>query len=119
MLKEILDQELRSRRLGVRAAARQMGVAHVTLYRILKGDHVDLSTTSNIAGWLGVNPSTLIDEGIPGVDNLASNLAVLLQSQPALLEMLSSAVERVEAGELDVSTLTEVISYMAFKLQRR
>ena len=119
MLKEILDQELRSRRLGVRAAARQMGVAHMTLYRILKGDHVDLSTISIIAGWLGVNPSTLIDENVPGVNALASNLTVLLQSMPALSEMLASAVDRVEAGELDVSTLTEVLSYMAFKLQRR
>jgi DNA-binding Xre family transcriptional regulator len=119
MLKQILDQEIRRNRISNREAARQIGISHITIGRILKGDQVDLSTLNSVARWLKVNPSTLMDENAPEVDALASSLAVLLQSQPALAEMLSSAVERVEAGDLDVSTLSEVLSYMAYRLQHR
>ncbi len=54
-LLENLGRRVLERRgdLGVRAAAKDIGISHATLSRVERGFHPDLATLQKIAAWLG------------------------------------------------------------------
>ena len=54
-LLENLGRRVLERRgdLGVRAAAKEIGISHATLSRVERGFHPDLATLQKIAVWLG------------------------------------------------------------------
>lgn len=67
-LLENLGRRVLERRggLGVRAAAKEIGISHATLSRVERGFHPDLATLEKIATWLG--------EEIPAAPALQVNL---------------------------------------------
>ena len=118
MFKQILEQRIRHEGISIREAARKIGTAPMTISRIMNDEPYDLSTLLLVCRWLDIKPSDALDESLPSGDGLSSKLAMLLQSKPELDKMFSSAMEQVENGKVDMTALADVMSYMAFRLQR-
>ena len=88
MLEIILRKELYERGLSSRSAASEIGVAHTTLLRALRGQSVDVETIVKIANYLGIRPSELINTLDDSGTSLADQLSVLLSRSPELEEQL-------------------------------
>jgi transcriptional regulator with XRE-family HTH domain len=56
---EDLGRRLRDKRgaLGIRAAAKEIGISHATLSRVERGFLPDLENYAKICKWLGINPT--------------------------------------------------------------
>jgi DNA-binding Xre family transcriptional regulator len=117
MLQKILETELRTRNLSIRGAARQIGVAHTTIMRIMDGHQIDLETLKLVCIWLSVDPLVVL--GIERLDenSLASKLAILLERNPKLAEVLLNGMNSLENGRVDINDLDEVLAFIAFRLQ--
>jgi len=49
--------------LGIRAAAREVGISHATLARVEKGFLPDLENYEKIRRWLGLQPENVMSHG--------------------------------------------------------
>ena len=110
MLRNLLDAKLGERRLSVRAAAKEIGVAHTTLNRVLAGGEVDLDTVVKISTWLNIRPAALL-----GIES-NSDTDALLDAVPGLRDILKEIGERIAAGELGPEYLEDVTAYMRFRI---
>lgn len=64
---DIADLVLRTRgSMGVRAAAKEIGISPTTLSRIERGHIPDLNTLDKVCDWIGVNPEKFT--GIGGLE---------------------------------------------------
>jgi DNA-binding Xre family transcriptional regulator len=98
---------------SVRAAARDIAIAHTTLFRVRDGQSYDLDTLIKVCEWLGVNPCEVLDEkviGRPG--KVAMSFSIALSKYPALTE----AFELI--GE-DFPILLSMVEYGAMLLFHR
>ena len=50
------------RGIGIRAAAREVGISHATLARVEKGFLPDLENYEKIRRWLGIGPAAISDQ---------------------------------------------------------
>lgn len=116
MIGELLQNKIRENGISKREAARQIGVAHTTVNRIIKGVPPDLPTIYAVSEWLGVNPSVLID--IDSQNNLAAKVTAILQQNPKLAEVFAEAFSRVEDGRMSPSEVEDLIAYMTFRLEQ-
>ena len=114
MLTSLLASALKSKGLSAREAAKQIGVAHTTVTRILKGKQVDLPTVELVSKWLGVNVSDIL--GVNRSDSIAAKIALLVESSPALGGVLAEAVSQWEAGQLDEEDIREIIAYANYRI---
>jgi transcriptional regulator with XRE-family HTH domain len=116
MLAAVLSDELRRRGLSERAAAREIGVAHTTFGRAVRGEEVDLPTIRKIAAWLNVRPSVLVDLGVDDDASLADKIELLISSEPELKDIFQEAVERVEQQRMSPGEFRELVRYAAFRM---
>ncbi len=114
MLRDVLQREMRARGLSTREAAKQIGVSHTTVFRVIRGDAFDVPTLITIAKWLGVRPSTLLDD-IASSDTI-NETALLIEKVPGILDVLKDAVEAVNEQKADPAVIQDIISYAAYKL---
>ena len=114
----MLQDQLRERDLSLRAAAKEIGVAHTTLARILEGYPADLETLEKICIWLELPLSSLLDIQIEK-DDLLDKLNALLAIEPALKEVIVQGLEMMEKGIVPPQVLREVVNYAAYKLNLR
>ncbi len=115
MLSNLLLTKMRERGMSARAVSREIGIAHTTLNRILAGKGADLSTLELMAKWLGVELSTIIGttEG-----DLAKQVALLIEAEPALAEVFTEAVQGVLNGKYSNKDIEDIVAYAAFRLNR-
>ena len=59
-LGEMVVEYRDSRALGIRAAAKQIGISSATLSRIENGNVPDLATFASICKWLGTDPNLFL-----------------------------------------------------------
>ena len=116
MLQIILEKAMQEQGLSSHKAAERIGVSHTTILRALRGEAVDVDTIIKIANFLNVRPSELLNS-MSETASLPDQLAVLLSHSRELEEELRDAVERINAGQLDVSVLRDIVSYAQFRLQ--
>jgi hypothetical protein len=109
MLKDILNDAIVHRHLSVRAAAREIGVSHTTINRVLDGDAVDLDTLVAISNWLGMRPAAILGMEIGDVN-------AILDAMPALRSVLEDAAALVQRGEAPVGLLEDIASYIKYKV---
>ena len=112
----LLKEAVAKREISVRQAAKEIGVAHTTLGRIIEGDAFDTSTAEKIANWLHVTPSSLLDARGVGDDALAAQISLLLQTEPGLKEIFQEAIQRVLDGNMSPDTFRELAQYTAYRL---
>jgi transcriptional regulator with XRE-family HTH domain len=115
MLKQILEKELKERKLSSRGAADAIGVSHTTILRALRGDVVDLETVLLISDWLHVRPSTLLNS-MNSTATLSDQIAAIVERNPRLNQVFSDATIAVKAGEADPAIIEDIIAYALFKL---
>ena len=116
MLGVLAQERVNQRGLGLRAAAREIDIAHTTLARAIQGDDIDLATAQKIADWLGVTPTSIIDAEGVGKDALAAQIAAVLEMEPKLAEVFGDAMQRVLDGRMDLSIFTELAAYAAYRI---
>jgi transcriptional regulator with XRE-family HTH domain len=117
MLDIMLKQAMRERGLSSHKAAAEIGVAHATVLRVLKGEAVDINTLIKFANFLKVRPSELLNSMNTDA-TLPDQLAALLSHSPELEATLKDAMERVRAGELKPATIADIVSYALYKLNQ-
>lgn len=116
MLVQLMKDKLQNERLSLRAAARQIGVSHTTIARVLNGEQVDMDTLVELANWLGVPPSTLLNTQGDVDETLSDKIASVLETEPRLKEVFEEAINRIERGEASPQLLSDIISYAKYKL---
>jgi transcriptional regulator with XRE-family HTH domain len=114
MLKEVLVRAMHERGLSTREAAKEIGVSHSTVFRITRGDPFDVPTLIAVANWLGVRPSTLLDN--IGQSDAITETAMLVENVPGILDVLKDAVKAIQEGKADPAIITDIISYASYKL---
>jgi transcriptional regulator with XRE-family HTH domain len=114
MLSDVLKREMQSRDLSVRQAAKEIGVSHSTIFRVLRGDPFDVPTLIAVATWLNVRPSTLLDN-IAKSDTV-NEIAMLIESNPGILDVLKDALEAVRKQQANPEIIQDIISYAVYKL---
>jgi transcriptional regulator with XRE-family HTH domain len=114
MLKEVLVRAMHERGLSTREAAKEIGVSHSTVFRITRGDPFDVPTLIAVANWLGVRPSTLLDN--IGQSDAITETAMLVENVPGILDVLKDAVKAIQEGKANPAIITDIISYASYKL---
>ena len=114
MLAKSLENLIRDRGISVRAAGRQIGVAHTTVIRILEGKPVDIDTLGRVCKWMGISVTDALEIDTQG--NVATKIALLVERIPELGVTLTQALAAVEAGELPEEDLREIIQYATYKI---
>lgn len=115
MIQQILQDEIKSRNISAREVARQSGVAHTTIMRILEGKNVDLDTLNKISDWLNVDVSYLVD--LNNKDNVASRIAAVLDKNSQLKVVFLDLIEKLNSQEIDSRDLEDIMVYIAFRLK--
>jgi len=113
----ILEQRMKDKGLSMRAVARQTGVAHTTISRILAGEPADVDTLVAICNWLGISPASALNEYGLGTDQLAAQLSIILSQEPELARVFAEALARIQRGEADPKLISELSAYAAYRMQ--
>ena len=116
-LQKLVKEELDKRHLSYRAAAREIGIAHTTLIRIVDGYQADVPTVQKIAAWLNVSPSSLVDtlEAADSDEEIVRAIATVISSEPELAEVFIEAGKRYNAGTMDLEEVRELARYAAYR----
>ena len=116
-LSALLAEHQQKHNVSARKIARDAGVTHTTVIKILNGENVSLTTVRKVAKYLNVDASTLLNlEATEEVDRIASMMATMLTQEPRLATIFSEAYNRFAAGEISGETLKEIAEYAAFKI---
>ncbi len=117
MLKDVVEFRMKNEKLSVRAAAKQIGIAHTSLARFLNGSRIDISTMEKLSKWANVPMTSVIQSAdlVTG-DPLAAKLSMLLNANPSMRQVLQDAMDRMESGTISPQVLTDILDYTAFKL---
>jgi len=116
MLVELLNAKMKEKDLSFRETAKQIGVSHTTIARILKGDQVDMKTLVAIANWLDISPSIFLGTKGAAESTLSEKIASVLKSEPKLKGVFEETIIRIERGEASSQLITEIVAYAKFRL---
>ena len=117
MLKEALIAAMNERGLSTRQAAKEIGVSHTTIFRVMKGGPFDVPTLVAIANWLKVRPSTLLDN--LGKSDTIDQVSLLIETNPEILPVLKEATQAIEKGQASPEIIKDIIAYALYKLSLR
>ena len=119
MLQTLIKDRLHSRDISIREAAREIGISHTTLNRILtEGSNVDLPTIQTLATWLGVSLTTAI--GIEDdKSDVASAVTALIETEPQLANTFVRAAKEVMDGTLTGDDFRDILEYAMYKINSR
>jgi transcriptional regulator with XRE-family HTH domain len=116
MLKELLESEMKERRMSTREAAKSSGVSHTTIFRALRGDVVDVKTAIALAKWLNVKPSQLLNSLPPGEDHFPEKFTLMAEHYPDLKSAFEKIIQAIEKKDVDPSVLEDIAAYTLFRL---
>lgn len=112
----ILGDEIKRRGISNRQAAREIGVSHTTINRILDGMPADFDTIMLVAKWLKVEPAVLIDAGSLDKSALPAKITALVEREPELARVFEEALDRIESGEASSDLIRDIVAYASYKL---
>ncbi len=112
MLKNILESHINRNKLSIRSAAKEIGISHTTMNRLLTDSNFDLETIIKISAWVGMKPAELL-----GLET-GDDVSLLVLAIPGLKEVLSESIEKVRNGEIQLSDLADITSYAKFRISQ-
>lgn len=115
-LAEYIRSEVDRQGLSIRKAAERIGISHVTLLRIFRGEIPSLDTLNKLATWTGTSLAymlQLLGYNVEEKSSEVDRLARLVENHP-LYERLIASLERLGPGELEL--VVEYISYVEWRL---
>jgi transcriptional regulator with XRE-family HTH domain len=116
MLQKVLQGVMDERNLSARDVGKLLGVSHTTVLRAMKGEQVDLSTLLEIAKWLKIRPSVLLDNLDSEVD-IDTKIDLLTDAYPELRTVLEKAAQAVEDGQADPTIIKDIVAYAEYRIQ--
>ena len=115
-LQELLKVKMKEEGLSLRKAGDQAKVAHTTIDRVLKGEHIDLKTVMKISAWLGIPASEVIVLK-ESTENLQSDINSLNALHPELGEVLSKLTKEIIEGNVSPTILAEITGFTAYRMK--
>ena len=82
MLRKLIGKKMKEDGLSMRTAAKEIGVSHTTVNRVLTGSPLDIPTLLAICDWLDVQPATALNSLASSSDDLVTNLALAIETMP-------------------------------------
>jgi DNA-binding Xre family transcriptional regulator len=119
ILATLIKNEIASRGISHRAAAREAGISQTTIIKMAKGGPADIDTIVKVCAWLKVDPSDVIDGLKQGDDQLVKNLALLIRRQPKLAQVFTNLLGQFLAGDMTQEEVLDVVNYASYKLSMR
>jgi transcriptional regulator with XRE-family HTH domain len=116
LMAKLLSETMAENGLSMRQAAKQIGVSHATIMRVLNGDPSDLETARKIAGWLRVPVVDLLDLQEDETDTLARLISAVFHQEPALVEIFDEAMKKVLQGDIPPRLIREAGWYLTFRI---
>ncbi len=116
IIQVLLNNKITQKKLSIREAARQIGIAHTTLARVLDGHPIDLETHVDICNWLEIKPSTALDTYSSIQDALVPKIAVILEQSPSLAQKFEEIIMAIEQGIIEPGIIDEIITFIVFRL---
>jgi len=116
MLQTILENEIRTRGISVREAARQIKVAHTTLLRVLRGEQIDFGTLTKICAWIGISPANVLNSEYSIGEHLADELKMFLDNNPELSAALNRVIHEIKSRQLKRTVLDDLLAYITFRI---
>ncbi len=98
-----------------KSAAKEIGVSHTTLARIINGEKPNIDTLMAVSTWLGVPVTTFIEQ--PGNLQLSNQIVALFEANPKLAAVFSEALARIEVGAAEPSLIREIVDYASYRIQ--
>ena len=118
-LAEYIRSEISRRGLSVRKAADRIGVSHVTLLRIFRGETPSLDTLDKLSRWTGTGLAymlQLLGYQVEAENDEVARLARLVENSPDY-ERLLGLLERLGPEELEL--VTDYLRYLEWRLSGR
>ncbi len=118
-LAEYIRSEISRRGLSVRKAADRIGVSHVTLLRIFRGETPSLDTLDKLSRWTGTGLAymlQLLGYQVEAESDEVARLARLVENSPDY-ERLLGLLERLGPEELEL--VTDYLRYLEWRLSGR
>ncbi len=119
MLSALVHKELASRRISAREAAREMGITHTTVIRILEGKPSDLETIKKTSAWLKVDPISVLNISFQDDKKWLWKFAAILENNPNMLKAFQEIIEDVEVNDINFETINEITSFINFALRKQ
>ena len=116
MLKELLESEMKERKLSTREVAKIARVSHSTIFRALRGDDIDVTTAIALAKWLKVKPSQLLNTLPTAQDDLTEKIALMAEHYPLLKTAFEQIIKAIEQGEIEPKIIEDISAYALFRL---
>jgi len=121
VLAELVRGEMRKRGLSARAFARESGVSHTTIIRILEGQRVDVATIKKICDYLNVRVADVItsEYDISSDARLIAQITTLVERTPALAAVFRDAFQALDAGIFTLEDVQEIVNFAAYKMNSK
>jgi len=117
MFPRVVQDEMDRRGLGLRPAAKEMGIAHTTLLRVLNSEPVDLNTLLKVSEWTGMSMTIML--GMEETDDekaIMATMTAIVEAEPELRQVFLNARQALADGEIEISDLRDIANYAAYKL---
>jgi len=116
MINAIIRNEIHQRGLSVRKAAREIGVSHTTMFRIIKGSPIDLPTATKLSNWLNVPVSSLVDASTGNNSSEIEKIIFFLSLYPDLIQKLIQTIDQIQTNPNVTQAIADVLAYLVFRL---
>ena len=114
MLSTLLREKMQKEQLSARAVAKQSGVSHMTVSRVIKGQPADLPTIIALCKWLNIRPNVVL--GYKD-DSLEADVAAMIQAVPSMEKIFREIVKKIKGGKASPELLKDIVSYADYKLK--
>ena len=119
MLVDLLREKMTKEGLSEREVARRVGVAPITVGRLLGGESVELEILEKMCNWLGVSLASALNARGVVDDKLAAQIALLVESEPELKNLFSNMLKDLSEESLSLNDVREIIRYATFRVSSR
>jgi DNA-binding Xre family transcriptional regulator len=117
MFNLILRTAMEEKHVSAREVARQTGVAHTTIIRILQHENVDLDTIKKVCGWLKIDPMYVVnlDSGQEEKEWLWK-VGMMVESNTELHIAMKRVFKNIDHQEINPRIINEICEFIAFAI---
>jgi lambda repressor-like predicted transcriptional regulator len=112
-----LKEKLQKEGISIRGAAREIGVSHTTLLRVLDNQPIDVDTLVKTCDFIGIAPSFVLDTMSSDKHaSLEAKMKMIARRYPRVEAVFEEALRRLEAGEVEQQAVDDLVSFAAYRL---